>query len=198
MTTEQVDRDETTEDFIDTIEEAKQYQHPTVDGAVCGYIQEMDMPEGVLYVKIIVPAYDDEIRERIADVDGTVNEDSILYPKFLSKFDDISKLPTQNPIPVKKRRDEYYVVQTQDGLEDEDIEDEIIRHPEYFTILVILICQVPLSLMVLYSDIRLFDKSEIWMFISVFGMTIFILCLSIYLQPDYNDIDYYNQGGQNE
>mgnify|MGYP000338274248 CR=1 FL=1 len=46
MTTEQVDRDETTENFIETVEEAKQHHHPTVDDAVSGYVEDIEKEDG--------------------------------------------------------------------------------------------------------------------------------------------------------
>lgn len=101
--------DEITEDFIETVEQAKQEQHPTVDGAVSGYVEDIDNADGPIYVKISVPAYDDEMWERVADVDGTVNQESMLYPELVSEFDDISKLPIQNPIPVEQGSTGYTI-----------------------------------------------------------------------------------------
>ena len=127
MTTKQLDQEQTLDKFIETVEEAKQQQHPTVANAVSGYVQEIDNADGAIYVKIDVPAYDDEIREKVAKVDGTINKSSILYPELVSELDDISKLPTQNPIPIKKIDDEYEIVQTQDDFDDRYIDEEKIQ-----------------------------------------------------------------------
>lgn len=127
MTTEQLDeekrieeRDDTIDEFIDVVEETKQHQHPIVENAVSGYVEKPEKRDGSIYITVDVPAYDEEVKTEVADVDGSLNTSSFLYG-LLDEFDDISKLPTKNPIPLNQSgSDSFKLVGSDADSEEED------------------------------------------------------------------------------
>jgi len=98
MTTKQLDQEDTLEEFIDTVEETKEEQHPEAEDAVCGYVEDIEKRDGYIFVTIDIPAYDDQIEDKVAEVNGEVQRKSLLS-NLVDNIDDIANLPIQDPIP---------------------------------------------------------------------------------------------------
>lgn len=96
------------EEFLEVESQIQDYQHDTVENAVNAYVTDMRIDTGDVIAEVEVPAYDETIDEKVADITG-LNEESNLA-SYVDDLQRIGDLVSHNPIPVQKEDEEIRIL----------------------------------------------------------------------------------------